>query len=436
LVKGGLAIFFYEPASFRISRDSSDEFLQKKLRGQVMKNTKSSKFKRYGLLAVSTFILITPNTVIADSFSDALKGGKVNLDMRLRYEYVDQDNTLSSANALTLRTRLGYTTAKFKGFDVMVEMENNAPVVRDYNSGPGGNNKTEYSVVADPEATEVNQVFLGFDGIPDTPLKVGRQRIILDNARFVGNVGFRQLEQTFDAARIENSSIQDTTLLYSYVDNVRDIFATDVDTRSHLINLHYKGLQFGTFTGYGYLIEYPDNEITSQQTYGLRFNGNVDLNNVKIIYTAEYAKQSDYKDGDSGIDGDYWHVMLGGTVSGITGKIGYEVLGSDEYSGFETPFATKHAFNGWADVFLNTPMEGLRDGYIVVSGKLADIKLKGIYHDFQADSGGNDYGQELDLSATYAFLEHYTVGLIYANYNSDQYGVDTEKVWVWAGLKF
>jgi Alginate export len=401
-----------------------------------MKNKESSQLKRYGLLIVSTLVLFSPNAVSADSFTDALKGGKVNLDMRLRYEYVDQDNTLKDANALTLRTRLGYHTGKFKGFNAMVEMENNAPVIRDYNSGPGGNNNIEYSAVSDPEATEVNQVFLGFDGIPDTPLKVGRQRIILDNARFVGNVGFRQLEQTFDAARIENSSIKGTTLLYSYVDNVRDIFATDVDTRSHLINLHYKGWQFGTFTGYGYLIEFPDNETDSQQTYGLRFAGNTDLSNAKILYAAEYAKQSDYKGGDSGIDADYWHVMLGATAYGITGKIGYEILGNDEYSGFETPFATKHAFNGWADIFLNTPVEGLRDGYVEVGGKVADIKLKGIYHDFQADSGGNTYGQEFDLSATYTFLEHYTVGLIYANYNSDQFGTDTQKFWAWASLKF
>ena len=28
---------------------------------------------------------------LADSFSDALTGVKINLDMRLRYEYVDQD---------------------------------------------------------------------------------------------------------------------------------------------------------------------------------------------------------------------------------------------------------------------------------------------------------------------------------------------------------
>jgi hypothetical protein len=401
-----------------------------------MKKGKKVQWRKYGLLAAVALSITGPNAGLADSFTDALVGGKVNLDMRLRYEYVDQDNNLKDANALTLRTRLGYVTGKFKGFDAKIEMENNAPIVSDYNSGPGGNNKTEYSVVADPEATEVNQAFLGFNGIPDTSLKGGRQRIILGNARFVGNVGFRQLEQTFDAVRIDNTSIQDTTLLYSYVDNVRNIFATDEDTRSHLINIQYKGLKFGTFTGYGYLLEFPDNESNSQQTYGIRFSGDTEFSDTELLYAAEYAKQGDYKDGNSGIDGDYWLLELGMTGYGITGKVGYEVLGSDEYSGFETPFATKHAFNGWADVFLNTPKEGLRDAYLVLSSNLADVKLKGIYHDFQADSGGADYGQELDLSATYSFLEHYTVGLIYANYNADEYGVDTQKFWAWAGLKF
>ena len=137
-----------------------------------MKNEKKVLWRKHGLLAAVTLFVAAPNAGLADSFTDALVGGKVNLDMRLRYEYVDQDNDLKDANALTLRSRLGYLTGKFKGFDTMIEMENNAPIVRDYNSGPGGNNKTEYSVVADPEATEVNQVFLGFDGIPDTPLKV------------------------------------------------------------------------------------------------------------------------------------------------------------------------------------------------------------------------------------------------------------------------
>ena len=148
------------------------------------------------------------------------------------------------------------------------------------------------------------------------------------------------------------------------------------------------------------------------------------------------TKQSDYKDGDSGIDADYWHVMLGASAYGLTGKIGYEVLDSDDFSGFETHFATKHAYNGWADLFLNTPIDGLQDWYVVVSGKVADIKLKGIYHDFQADSRGDDYGQEFDLSTTCTFLEYYTVGLIYANYNSDDFGTDTQKFWAWAGLKF
>lgn len=401
-----------------------------------MKKGTIVKWIYYKFLAAVTLLMTVPENGLAESFSEALTGGKVNLDMRLRYESVNQDNDLKDANALTLRTRLGYTTGKFKGFDAMIEMENNAPIIKDYNSGPGGNNKTEYSTVADQEATEVNQAFLGFDGIPGTPLKAGRQRIILGNARFVGNVGFRQLEQTFDAVRIDNTSIQDTSLLYSYVDNVRNIYSTDEDTRSHLINIQYQGFTFGTFTGYGYLLEFPDNESNSQQTYGLRFAGETPFSETKITYAAEYAKQGDYQNGDSGIDGDYWVLELGLTAFNVTGKIGYEVLGSDEYSGFETPFATKHGYNGWADLFLNTPTEGLRDGYLILSGKLADVQLTGVYHDFQADSGGADYGQELDLSVTYPFLDHYSVGLKYANYNADSFGVDTEKFWVWAGLIF
>ncbi|MEN8189306.1 MAG: alginate export family protein [Thermodesulfobacteriota bacterium] len=401
-----------------------------------MKNRNSSQLKRYGIVALSMLVLITADNAHAETFTDALKGGKVNLDMRLRYEYVDQSNDLDTASAFTLRTRLGYTTGRYMGFGAMVEMENNAVIVEDYNSGPGGNGKAEYSVVADQEATEVNQAFLGFDMIPSTPLKVGRQRIILDNARFVGNVGFRQLEQTFDAVRIENSSIKDTRLLYSYVDNVRNIFASDVDSRAHLVNLQYKGWKFGSFTGYGYLLEFPENEANSQQTYGLRFGGSAELTNAKIHYAAEYAAQSDYKDGDTGIGADYWHGMVGVTAYKVTTKIGYELLGSDDYSGFETPFATKHAYNGWADQFLNTPEEGLADTYVAVSGKVAGIELKGVFHDFQADSGGASYGQELDLSASYNFLEHYSAGLIFADYHSDEHGVDTEKFWLWAGLKF
>jgi len=42
--------------------------------------------------------------------------GKFYGDIRLRYEGVDQDNVLEDADAVTLRTRLGYKTPSAQGF--------------------------------------------------------------------------------------------------------------------------------------------------------------------------------------------------------------------------------------------------------------------------------------------------------------------------------
>lgn len=387
-----------------------------------------------GLLAALVLPLASAGAA-AEGFGGVLTGGDPILDVRMRYAHVDQDNDLRNADALTLRARLGYETGRYNGLGALLEFEGNAALLNNYNSGPGGNGRSDFSVVADPETAELNRGWLGFDGIPGTPLKLGRQRIILDNARFVGNVGFRQLEQTFDAFRLDNGSLPDTALLYSYVDNVRDIFSRDVDTRSHLIHARYEGSELGKLTAYGYLLELPETESNSQQTYGIRFQGRREFSGRKLLYMAEYAKQDAYKGGDDGIDADYWHLLLGLAAKGISGKLGYEVLGADDYSGFETPFATKHLFNGLADLFLNTPKEGLRDACFSLGGKVAGVGLQGVYHDFQADEGGANYGRELDLSATWAFRE-YKLGLIYANYDADEYAVDTEKFWVWASLGF
>ena len=51
------------------------------------------------------------------------------------------------------------------------------------------------AVVGDPETSEINQVFLSCTG-GKTTATVGRQRLVLDGARFVGDVGWRQNMQT------------------------------------------------------------------------------------------------------------------------------------------------------------------------------------------------------------------------------------------------
>ena len=225
-------------------------------------------------------------TAVSDSFIEALTGGTPVLDARLRYEYVDQDNSLKVANAATLRTRLGYGTGKFHGFDFFAEFSNTTALVDDFNSGPGGNGNTKYSVVADPDVTEVDQAYLGYSGITDTQLRFGRQRIILDNARFVGNVGWRQNEQTFDAGLVKTTFVPETTLTYSYLEQVNNIFGDGVDTQTHLLNAHYEGFSFGTFSAYGYFMKFPDSKSTSQKTLGLRFNGAAVLSerNQAVVY--------------------------------------------------------------------------------------------------------------------------------------------------------
>lgn len=371
----------------------------------------------------------------ATTFTEAMTGGTPNFDARLRYEGVDQAGFIEDAQALTLRARLGYTTGAFQGFSATGEFEYTTALGSErFNSTRNG--ETIYPVVADPNATELNQAYLTYSGFSNTVLKYGAQRINLDNDRFVGNVGWRQNEQTFDAFSIANKSLTGTTLTYAYLTDVNSISDTSIDIKAHLLNGSYTGLPFGILTGYGYLLEYPGSQ-SSNKTLGLRFAGGSDISSGwKILYAAEYAKQSDYKDGNTAIDADYNLLEIGVETQGVTARFGYELLGADNYSGFETPLATKHAFNGWADKFLATPTTGLEDVYVSLGGAVAGIKLLAVYHDYAADEGGADYGTEWDLLAVKKFGKHYTLGTKYASYNADSFATDTDKFWVWGEVSF
>ena len=95
------------------------------------------------------------------SIGDAFAQGKLSLNARLRYEQVEQTNLLD-ARALTLRTRLGFTTAKLDGVQFGIEFENVATNDGDSYSQSGLNPAAgPRAVVADPETTELNQLWLG-----------------------------------------------------------------------------------------------------------------------------------------------------------------------------------------------------------------------------------------------------------------------------------
>lgn len=376
----------------------------------------------------------------ADDFTGALIGGKPTADLRLRYESVDQANALKDANAATLRLRLGYETGQYRGFGALVEAETvTALGGESYNSTVNG--ETAYSIVADPEATEINQAYLSYAGLADTKLKYGRQRIILDNHRFIGNVGWRQNEQTFDAFTLTNASLPETTITAGYIYNVNRVFSDkspqgDFKMNSPIFNVSYKGWSLGEVVGYGYLLDFTDLAASSTQTYGLRLKGSAPLAGVKALYTAEYATQRDYRDNPRDYSLKYYLLEGGVGLSNAEFKLGYEVLGGNGAVAFQTPLATLHAMNGWADQFLVTPGAGLKDAYLSAATTVLGTRLEAVYHDFRADSNSTRYGTEWDLQAVKAIDKTYAVGAKYARYDAKGFSVDTDKFWLWAEAKF
>ncbi len=394
-------------------------------------------------VAVLMFLLGASAVPAADTLSQALTDGKPELDIRYRYEKVEEDGFDLDARASTTRFRLGYTTAPLHGFFVGAEMEYIATILADnYNDFENG--KTQYPVVADPEGAEPNRVFIGYSGLKNTVLKLGRQRIILDNHRFFGNVGWRQNEQTFDAFTARAQFGKRVTLTAGFINNVNTIFGEshptkgDVNIDGGVVNVATK-IPGGTLVAYAHLIEMEDAPSLSHRNLGVRYTGkHVFHDDVDLLYTGEYADQSDYEDGSSVIDAVYYFAEVGVRWKRLTSKVGYEVLGSnDGLYGFSTPFATLHKFNGWADLFLTTPDEGLEDLYVSIGANLWGFKAKAVYHDFSPDESGDDFGSEIDLQVARTFKKHYTAVLKYSDFDSDSDAKpDTTKLWGILQLKF
>jgi len=384
----------------------------------------------------------------ANSLAEIFAKGDAGLDLRYRLESVDQDGFTKNATASTLLTKVWYRTGSFNGFSAYVEGTNTTVVGKQtFNSTVNGN--ITRPVVADPETTELNQAYLQYANDKAT-VRVGRQGLNLDNQRFVGTVGFRQNDQTYDAGAVILSPTKGFTAIYSYVWNVNRIFGEDhplgdLDTNTHAFNLSYKGLKFGKLTAYGYLIDLDDAPVfgLSSSTIGVRFAGKNPISqDVKFGYEFEYAKQTDYKDNPADYSADYWHAGVSASASGFSIGFDYELLGSDNGVSFKTPLATLHKFNGWADKFLGTPAAGLADIFVTASykiggdGPLKGTLLKAVYHDFNSDVGDTDYGSEIDLLISTKIMKNVTASVKAAFYRTDGFATDTDKIWFTVGAKF
>ncbi|MBL0925734.1 MAG: alginate export family protein [Sphingomonadaceae bacterium] len=374
------------------------------------------------------------------------------VEARLRYENVDQDGILREADALTLRMRAGFEIKK-GDFAVLAEGEATLALSERYNSGLNGN--TAFPIVADPETVEINRIQLQYTGIPKTVITAGRQRINLDDQRFVGTVLWRQNEQTFDAARVEYSGIKNVKADLTYAWSTRPIWGSEgFGARQRAIggdnvfaNLSYKAKTWG-LTGFAYLVDQDEAAVqnfrNSSQTFGVRGNANLPIGKAKLGLIASYARQSDLNRNPNDYGADY---LLGEATLGIKDfklTAGYEVLGADAgvaFTSFQTPLATLHKFNGFADKFLTTPPNGIRDlylgaGYNFTKFKtLPGLNLNIMWHQYKSDRLDQKYGDEWNVVGGFKIGKKISLLAKYANYNRSGAAnfagdVDTEKYWV------
>jgi len=381
-------------------------------------------------------MLIFPVSVSAQTSSSPPSPGLV-FESRLRYETVEDKAFTKDADALTARLRVGFRSPAWSGWSLYGDLEHTFHLGdEDFNSTANG--KKTYPTVADPDNSELNQLYVNYALDKNNRLTVGRQRLIYDNQRFFGNVGWRQNEQTFDAVDAFHKFGNGWSVRYSYLDRVQRVFGGDNPDRNQArwnLNAHLLSANVplgpGSLTGYVHFIDNETLPLTSHRNLGLRYTAKKDVpDGIGWQYALEYTNQQDYADGASKIDADY--LLAEGSLiwKKHTFKAGWEVLSGDGNYGFQAPFGTLHAFNGWADKFLTTPVNGLHDVYVSWSHKFGDWTAQAAWHDYQSDYADLNYGQEWNTSLGWNFAKKWNTLAKVARYDADDFAKDTNKFWL------
>lgn len=353
---------------------------------------------------------------------------KPTIDIRARYEFGDVDalsptgSPLGNSHAFTTRARLGLKTQAWNGFSAFIEGEFSQAIADDYNGGAGPTANPfdpENTAIFDPETNELNQGYIQYEGF-DTIAKAGRQRIIYDNAAFIGNVGWRQNEQTYDAISIVNKSIDGLTLNGAYIDQVNRIFGSDADSpigltpgftnvqdveaSVFLFNASYAGIKGVTLGGYAYIMNFKDISSWDNNTFGTSAKGTL----CGIDLYGELAFQD-----KAGIAADedamYAHAIATKAFGKQSVSLGLEHLDA----GFKTPLATVHAFNGYADATDGARISGAHNGLtdLYVSHTMPiffGIKWLNALHAFGDNEISTGYGWEYDSVLTKKFDDNFT----------------------------
>lgn len=379
-----------------------------------------------------------------------LDPGATGAELRYRFESVEQDDEPWHARAGTLRLRLRAATVDYRGLSALVELDH-VGVIGAGRYDDTRNHRSDYPVVADPGGTDLNQAYLQYSGPGSTTLRLGRQRISHHDERFVGSVGWRQNEQTFDALRINSQALASVDLSYAFVDRVMRVFGPQEGTptarfggASHLFHARLTSLPAAEMTLYAYRLDFDNAPQLSSDTLGLRYDARHRLGDrLEAGWSVAYARQTASGGRIAALDADHRLIEARLSAPKLGFTAGLEILSGARGTfaaaanpAFQTPLATLHKWQGWADKFATTPSAGIEDFYFGIQATFDGWSAQAMWHDFAAQATSVHYGRELDLALSRRFAGRYQILTKYAGYSADGLFADTHKFWVQVDASF
>ena len=374
---------------------------------------------------------------------------RISGDIRLRYQNLDSDSFPETGEALTLRF-LGTLEAKiFDKTYILGEVEGVTAFIDEYDDGSGQSPLLPF--IPDPEGVELNRLQLITEVVPKTRITAGRQRVALDDSRFIGAFPFRQNGQTIDAIRVENKALGRGVLDVGYFNKVHRPLGADspkgvFEGDSFYVNYNV-GTPIGRFSAFHYAADLETDPLAdtplnaSSKTTGARVLGRRDWDDFSLVWEASYAQQSDYADSPIDYKADYALLELSVKPGSFDFRVRGELLGTDNGFAVQTPLGSLHKFQGFTDKFFTTPGEGVRDYSVLARyrfgamGPFSNVETFARHHWFEADSDGRSYGRELDLSIK-AKLNKTGLALEYANYKADSFSSDTQALFLTTEISF
>lgn len=295
---------------------------------------------------------------------------------------------------------------------------------------------------------DAHQAYGFFPVVDGVELKIGRQEIILDNSRLVGNVGWTQRARSFDAARaLFHHDGFEAGLLFSKVRG-NEVYADGHVPPDREGQVGFGGLHVAMKFAEGET-KGAGSRVALLYLLNDRFD-TPDGQANQLRQTVGGIANAQYGGFKGSLEGYYQFGTQTYAVAGVpepnqtisafltAGRLNYtfpiqlkpgagawaEYLSGDGTPAgvFDTLYATNHKFYGYMDLFISIPRDtanlGLFDAGAQVSvGPVKNISAKLDWHHFRAASedalGNQTFGNEVDLVLNYRFTEHLTAQAVW-----------------------